>query len=284
MPQQRTRGRFAAPAFAAVLALAAGPAAQADEAAEVSPKGLPLLALILKPVLAKVGDNLAEAAAERVGNSGLFARLLGKAQDKPAAVASAAPAAASMPLPAASGDVAPSIIYAVDRLDPRNYAVLEALEVARARPVLKTGDTFALRFATNLPGQVRIENVDSQGVRAPLGVYNVLPGQDNRIPRTRGIQLAGSTGLETFNLDFYPCLPPEAATLRGYAVYKDALPPCGSGAFEPPGVQVAMRGVVRTRAAVNLELDDPKMVVAALPDFKPRDIVHQSFTLQHDPR
>ncbi len=276
---------------AAALALAP---ALAPAAEDIAAKGFPLVALILKPVLERVGERLSEkaadAASERIGGpvGSLFQRLLGseKTEVPVAAADAAASASGAAPLPqAALPGVTPSILYALDRLDPQSFAAQAPLDVTGKRPVLKTGDAFALRFATNLPGQVRIENVDAQGVRSPLGVYNVLPGQDNRIPRTKGIQLAGSTGVETFNLDFYPCLPPEAAGLRGYAVYKDALPPCGSGAFDhAAGVQVAMRGVVRTRAAVNLELGDPKMVVAALPDFKPLDIVHQSFTLLHEAR
>ena len=261
---------------------------QSTEAAAVAPKGVALVALLLKPLLASAAGKVAEAASDQLGDGvgNLFSRFFNSRKAKKpvdAIAAGTAASAASMPGAIASAQgVTPSLIYAVDRVDPMSFAALGALDVDKARPSLKTGDVFAIRFATNLPGQVRVENVDAAGQRNPLGTYNVLPGQDNRIPRTKGIQLVGTPGEETFNLYFYPCVPAEAAGLRGLATYKDALPACSaSGASE---LQVASRGMVRVRSAQNLELDDPSMVVAAVLDFKPRDIIQQSFRLLHEGR
>lgn len=268
----------------------------------VTPKAGPLLALLLKPLLAQVGARLAKAAGDKLADNvgDLFGRAAGAGSRKKAD-AGAAPDA-PLVVPGAdngisaggtgnTGSVVPAIVYAVDRLDAVRFEKTGALDVGdatRGRPTLKTGDVFALRYATNLPGQVRIENVDARGVRTALGTYNVLPGQDNRIPRTRGIQLAGSTGEETFNLYFYPCLPAEATTLVGYASYRDSLPACSAGSAPEPALMVASAdpapGALRTRGAVNLELDDPSIVVAAAVGFKPRDVVQQSFKLLHEPR
>lgn len=269
---------------------AAAPAATAPEpgasAPAVAPKAGVLMALLLKPLFERAAGKVAETAGDQLGEGvgDLFSRFFGSRKaKKPADDTAAGTAPVALSPPSASGSaqaVTPSLIYAVDRVDPTSFASLGPLAVDKARPKLKTGDVFAVRFATNLPGQVRVENIDANGRRNPLGTYNVLPGQDNRIPRTKGIQLTGTTGEETFNLYFYPCLPSEATGLRGLATYKDALPACSAaGASE---IQVASRGVVRVRSAQNLELDDPSMVVAAVFDFKPRDIVQQSFRLLHE--
>jgi len=244
------------------------------------------VALLLKPLLERAAGKFTETAGDQLGEGvgDLFSRFFGSRKAKKAKddAGTDAVSTAQSP-PAATGsaqEVTPSLIYAVDRVDPASFATLGPLAVDKARPTLKTGEVFALRFATNLPGQVRVENVDAGGRRQALGIYNVLPGQDNRIPRSKGIQLTGSTGEETFNLYFYPCLPSEAAGLRGLATYRDALPACSApGASD---LQVASRGVTRVRSAQNLELDDPSMVVAAVLDFKPRDIVQQSFRLLHE--
>ena len=271
------------------LAQSAAPTTAAESAASgpaVTPKAGVLMALLLKPLFERAAGKVAETAGDQLGEGvgDLFSRFFGSRKTKkPADDTAAATTPAALSPPAASGAaqvVTPSLIYAVDRVDPASFATLGPLAVDKARPKLKTGDVFALRFATNLPGQVRVENIDASGRRNPLGTYNVLPGQDNRIPRTKGIQLTGTTGEETFDLYFSPCLPAEASGLRGLATYKDALPACSAaGASE---IQVASRGVVRVRSAQNLELDDPSMVVAAVFDFKPRDIVQQSFRLLHE--
>ena len=261
-------------------------AESAASAPAVAPKAGVLMALLLKPLFERAAGKVAEAAGDQLGEGvgDLFSRFFGSRKTKkPADDMAVGTAPVALSLPSASGSaqaVTPSLIYAVDRVDPASFASLGPLAVDKARPKLKTGDVFAVRFATNLPGQVRVENIDASGRRNPLGTYNVLPGQDNRIPRTKGIQLTGTTGEETFNLYFYPCLPSEASGLRGLATYKDALPACSAaGASE---IQVASRGVVRVRSAQNLELDDPSMVVAAVFDFKPRDIVLRSFRLLHE--
>ncbi len=254
----------------------------------VAPKGVGLMALLIKPLLEHAAGKVAEAAGDRLteGVGDLFTRFFGSRKTiKPTdnmGVDTISPTGPATNSTGPTPGVPPSLIYAVDRVDPTTFATLGPLGVDKARPTLKTGDVFALRFATNLPGQVRVENIDAGGQRSPLGTYNVLPGQDNRIPRTKGIQLVGSTGEETFNLYFYPCVPSEAAGLRGLATYRDELPACSAAGSSE--LQVASRGMVRVRSAQNLELDDPSMVVAAVLDFKPRDIVQQSFRLLHEAR
>ena len=267
---------------AVVLAQDAAPPASA--ASGVAPKAFPLLALIIKPLLAQAGTKLAESAGDQLaeGVQGLFSRYFGagKKAAAEAAAASAAPSTAAASAPAVAVAVAgadavvPSLIYSVDRLDPQSYATLGPLDVAGDTPHLKTGEVFALRYATNLPGQVRVDNIDALGVRTPLGTYNVLPGQDNRIPRSKGIQLAGSTGLETFRLYFYPCVPGEVRAEQSADTLRD-LPACDESGGA--ALMLASRGGVRTRGAVNLDLVDPGVVVSAAVDYRPREVVEQLF-------
>jgi len=159
------------------------------------PKMAPLLAYALKQLAGMAGMQL-------LGDSpwGLFRRLLGRqpeaARADPVRPAGAAPAA-----------LAPVVGYTVQQLDPASFEVLKALPVQGGPPVMRTGEVFALLYSTNLPGQVRLENIDPAGVVADLGVYTVLPDQLNRIPRDLGIKLVGQPGQELIRFYFYPCLP-----------------------------------------------------------------------------
>lgn len=280
-PRQRSnvvRAMLLAIPLAAML-----PSGQAQDApvaapgapAEISAKSPLLLALLIKPLTAAAGDAVKNVA----GN--LFKRLLsrwqGSGEERTAAAAGAASGVAAAGLVGAS---LPSVLLAVDRLDPASFAVTEPLEVAKGTPTLRTGDVFALRFATNLPGQVHVANIDAAGVRTSLGTYNVLPGRDNRIPRSKGIQLAGSTGLETFRLYFYPCVPGEVRAEQTADTLRD-LPACDEAGGA--ALMLASRGGVRTRGAVNLDLADADVVVSAAVDYRPREVVEQLFRIQHEP-
>ena len=251
------------------------PPAEPPPQAEISAKSPLLLALLLKPLTAAAGDAVKSVAG------GLFKRLLsrwqGSGDERAAAAAGTASGVAAAGLAGAS---LPSVLLAVDRLDPASFAVTEQLDVAKGTPTLRSGDVFALRFATNLPGQVHVANIDAAGVRTSLGTYNVLPGRDNRIPRSKGIQLAGSTGLETFRLYFYPCVPGEVRAEQSADTLRD-LPACDESGGA--ALMLASRGGVRTRGAVNLDLADPGVVVSAAVDYRPREVVEQLFRIQHEP-
>jgi hypothetical protein len=83
---------------------------------------------------------------------------------------------------------------------------------------------------------------------------------------------------------FYPCVPPEARDLAALAPFASRLPPCNGGAADPTALnQLAMAsaGRVRTRGAQNLELSDPDVVVAAVVDYLPTEVIEQSFQFEH---
>jgi hypothetical protein len=183
---------------------------------------------------------------------------------------------------AAATPIVPALVVAVDQVDPQSFQTIGQLDVKGGSPTLRTGDVFAIRFATNLPGLVKIENVDAQGVVSDLskgGAYQVIPGRDNRIPRTKGMKLVGDTGLEIFTLNFYPCMPnpppPEGlpASLQG------RLLDCSTVADKQLGLNSANAGMVRS--AVNLEVEDHTILAGAVTDFTPTNVIRLQFTVQH---
>jgi hypothetical protein len=169
------------------------------------------------------------------------------------------------------------VILSVNRLDPQTYASVGVIEVAHGTPTLRTGDVFALEYATNVPGQLRIDNIDSRGQMTPLGTYTVLAGRDNRIPHTKGIKLTGTTGVEIFRLYFFPCNPSEAG--GGAPAAAAGLPACPAG--PNPQLLQAAKGLVVAKGAVNLESPDPTIAVSAAADYQPNDITQTEFRINH---
>lgn len=242
---------------------------------ELRAKGGPLLALILKPFLDAATTEATSAASGLF--SGLMARMKGgDGQSSPQAASPSA--TSSSPVPA--------IAIAIHQLNPQNYKFEKALPVNAGVQTLKTGDVFAVIFSTNVPGQVRVQNIDAKGVVTKLGTYSVLPGRENRLPRSKGIQLVGDPGRETFNFFFAPCVPQEVAHQAAMQGFVGHLGRCGDEVTQSLQLitQTAQpTGSLRARAAVNLELDgaDPDVVIAAVPDFKPKDIVTDAISVDH---
>ena len=242
--------------------------ASAEPAAKLSP--------LLSQVLERVAPTNRDAAA---GEAGLFSRL---AQRHKTSLA-----------PAATGGAAlvPALAYAMEQLDPVSFAVLRPIPVAGSGARLRTGDVFVLQFSTSLPGQVRLENIDTQGRVADLGTHTVFVDQLNRIPRDKGIQLQGQPGLERLRFFFYPCLPPEAAGKPWAAEFKGKLPPCtaapvlqsaNAGSYGNPSN--APYGAVAPRALVNLTQPDAHLVFAGSPEYQPGDVTVMEAQIRHEGR
>jgi hypothetical protein len=193
----------------------------------------------------------------------------------------APPAAPDTSAATASGASAlvPSVVYALDQVDPATFATIGSIDLSHGPPLLHTGDVFAIRYSTNVPGQVRIDNIDSAGVTNSLGTYTVVPGRDNRIPVTKGIMLTGVTGMEQFKMYFYPCVSDAGSGSSGVAA---ALPAC-SGAANPK-LAMASKLLVVAKSATNLESPDPTIAVAATANYRPNDVTENDFALQHLPR
>ena len=175
--------------------------------------------------------------------------------------------------------VVPSVVYTLNQLDPHSYTTVSQIDLAHGAPTLHTGDVFAIEYATNLSGQVRIDNVDSRGQTTALGTYTVLAGHDNRIPVTKGIQLVGATGTETFKLYFFPCVPSDTRGSPGVGASSAGLPTCPSG--PSPKLLQASKGLALPKGAVNLDSPDPTIAVSAVTDYQPNDITENDFRIQH---
>ena len=129
-------------------AAGAGTAAPASASQPSTPPAAKLSPL-LSQVLNRVGPGSREGAA---ADAGLFKRLARQNPPTPGAAEAQAPAA-----------LTPALGYAMEQLDPASFAVLRPIAVGGSGAVLRTGDVFVLQFSTNLPGQVRLENIDSRG-------------------------------------------------------------------------------------------------------------------------
>ena len=175
--------------------------------------------------------------------------------------------------------VTPSVVYALDRVDPSTFATIGAIDLSQGAAVLHTGDVFAIRYSTNLPGQVHIDNIDSAGATNSLGNFTVLAGRDNRIPKTKGFQLAGVTGAEQFKMYFYPCAAADPNGGTGNAAA--SLPPCNQDTTAK--LLKASKRLILAKSAVNLESPDPTIAVSAAQNYRPNDVTENDFALQHMP-
>ena len=239
-------------------------AASAASAPEVpQPKIAPLLGFILERLITAAVRHDADKP------DGLFSKLKTKLGfgDSPKETAKE------------GGDLTPAVGYAMQRLDPRNFEVVQALKVGEAPTVLKTGDVFAIQYSTSLPGRIRLENVDPQGRVSDLGTYTVLVDQLNRLPRERGIRLQGEAGLELLRLYFFPCLPAEAAGQPWAEPFKAQLPDCGGKSV----LQVAAAGATGpTRSLVNLDQPDKTVAFAGLPEYRMNEVTMAIVRIQHE--
>lgn len=243
----------------AVAAPASAPQPSTAPTAKLSP--------LLSQVLNRVGSGSREGQA---AEAGLFKRLA--RQNPPASAADEAQA---------PGTLTPALGYAMEQLDPASFAVLRPIAVGGSGALLRTGDVFVLQFSTNLPGLVRLENIDSRGRVADLGTYTVLVDTLNRLPRDRGIQLQGQPGLERLRFYFYPCMPPEAAGKPWAADFEQRLPPCYRAAARQTA-DGGGYGVVSPRAMENLTQPDAHLAFAGIRNYQPGEVTLMEARIRHE--
>lgn len=245
----------------------AGAAAAPASAPQPSTAPTAKLSPLLSQVLNRVGSGSREGQA---AEAGLFKRLA--RQNPPASAADEAQA---------PGALTPALGYAMEQLDPASFAVLRPIAVGGSGALLRTGDVFVLQFSTNLPGLVRLENIDSRGRVADLGTYTVLVDTLNRLPRDRGIQLQGQPGLERLRFYFYPCMPPEAAGKPWAADFEQRLPPC-YGAAARQTADGGGYGVVSPRAMENLTQPDAHLAFAGIRNYQPGEVTLMEARIRHE--
>ena len=277
------------PACVLWLASQAGTAqAQSVPVSPAQPASAAALAPLLHDVMARVGtaprDSAEQGLFQRLAEQQLAARpaapsgsAAGKAQARKTAGRKSTPKQAATPA------IVPALAWAMEQLDPDNFAVLRPVPVGGSGALLRTGDVFVVQFSTSLPGQVRLVNVDPQGQTADLGTYTVLVDQLNRLPRDKGIQLQGQPGVERLRFYFYPCLPAEAADKAWVAEFKGRLPACA--AMPPaPSANANALGTVAPRALVNLAQTDAHVAIAGSADYQPGDITLMEALIRHESR
>lgn len=93
---------------------------------------------------------------------------------------------------------------------------------------IKTGESFAILFASTVPGRVRMINTDVDRVVSTSDLYETLPGADNRMPRDwqGGITMSGKKGIEYLDIDFTPCISQQYAGDARVAPFVGILPAC----------------------------------------------------------
>ena len=251
---------------------AAGPAlAQSSPAPPAAAEPAAKLSPLLGQVLGRVASQTGPAAeAGSAAEGGLFRRLALQHKAALPPVDSTKPTA-----------MVPALGYAMEQLDPGSFAVLRPVPVGGSGPLLRTGDVFVLQFSTNLPGQVRLENIDPKGRVADLGTYTVMVDQLNRLPRDKGIQLQGQPGLERLRFYFYPCLPVEAAGKRWAAEFQGKLPACATAPVQQTTLSRAL-GVVAPRALVNLSQPDAHLAFAGSHDYQPGEVTLMEAQIRHE--
>ena len=162
---------------------------------------------------------------------------------------------------------------------------------AQAEPsfALTSGESFAIRFATTVPGRVRLINTDVDSNVSVSSLYEAVPGGDNRMPREHegGILMTGKPGIEYLDVEFVPCISPSlaqhpavapfAGTLAGCSLepatrqYRPAL--AGGGGAVADGAGKAMSFPAST---------DPTQPVAIAPaDYAKGDALRFRLRIQH---
>jgi hypothetical protein len=96
---------------------------------------------------------------------------------------------------------------------------------------LKTGEAFAIAFATSVPGRVKLINTDATGAVSSSPTYEAIPGNDNRMPRELegGILMTGTPGTEYMDVEFTPCVSASLTQDARVAGFSGHLPPCSAG-------------------------------------------------------
>ena len=235
-----------------------------------------LLAQILMPA----AINEASDQARR-----FFSWIGGKLSGAASSLADSGTPAAAGSSTAANLKPATGVVYVVDRL-ASDFSVRESITpLADAPPVFQSRERFAIRYTSNAPGVVVIMNVDALKNTAYLGTFVIQPGVEARFPETDGMMLDDVTGLETYQMVFMACVPPQLANQPDVVARRGQIPECGSTAQAEKAIQSALNGK-RTKGTTNMALkqaDGSNKAMLSMTDYQKGDVTSTTFTLQHVP-
>lgn len=157
---------------------------------------------------------------------------------------------------------------------------------------LATGEAFAIKFSTSVPGRVRLINTDVDAVVSTSPLYEAVPGNDNRMPREHegGIEMTGKPGVEYLEVEFVPCVSQALAGHPSVQPFNGQLPACTLEAatkqYRPAlangrGGLVAMGG----KAMVFPASGDPSQPVAIAPgNYAKGEMLRFRLRIQHLPK
>ena len=179
------------------------------------------------------------------------------------------------------------VMYAIDRLNS-DYSIRETISPqAGVAPTFESREKFAIRYTSNQPGVVVIMNVDALQKTFYLGTFVVSPGADMRFPEesNKGMALDDNVGLETYQMLFMACLPPEMGNQPDVIARKGQIPECGPTAQAEQTIMNAQKGR-RTKGTYNEALpqaDGARKVVLSVAPYQKGDITVTTFTINHVP-
>lgn len=179
------------------------------------------------------------------------------------------------------------VMYAIDRLNS-DYSIRETISPqAGVSPTFASREKFAIRYTSNQPGVVVIMNVDALQKTFYLGTFVVSPGADMRFPAetNKGMVLDDNVGLETYQMLFMACLPPEMANQPDVIARKGQIPECGPTAQAEQTIMLAQKGR-RTKGTYSEALpqaDGARKVVLSVAPYQKGDVTVTTFTINHVP-
>lgn len=167
--------------------------------------------------------------------------------------------------------ITPAIAYKIEQLDPTTFQTIRTFEnVQNDPPRLKSGEVFAIIYEPNMPGQVRLENIDAMNTTSQLGTYNVVGRKPRRLPEKKGFQLSGVGGMEQINFYFTPCRPPEAQNQPGVVEFQK-LPLC-SNVQSTNLAKAGKSGGIAPKFLINQDSPDPSIAVTVSSDYSQSDL------------
>lgn len=179
------------------------------------------------------------------------------------------------------------VMYILERLRS-DYSVAETIQPQLGvAPTFQSNEAFAIRYTSNQPGVVVVMNVDALQKTAYLGTFVVSPGAEMRFPEQvgKGMRLDNNVGLETYQMLFMACLPPQMANQPDVIARKGKIPECGPTALAEQTIMLAQKGR-RTKGTYNEVLqqaDGTKNVVLSVAPYQKGDITTTTFTINHVP-
>jgi hypothetical protein len=179
------------------------------------------------------------------------------------------------------------VMYAIDRLNS-DYSIRETISPqAGVSPTFESREKFAIRYTSNQPGVVVIMNVDALQKTFYLGTFVVSPGADMRFPAetNKGMVLDDNVGLETYQMLFMACLPPEMTNQPDVIARKGQIPECGPTAQAEQTIMLAQKGR-RTKGTYSEALpqaDGARKVVLSVAPYQKGDVTVTTFTINHVP-